>query len=134
MMRPRVLPRSVWLVAALLGVALAVSACGRGAEPTETPAAVEPTATTAAFAQASTATAVPQATATAVLPTEAATMAAVDPEVVAPADTPAPATDTPAPTDAPAVVATVGQTAEGLYFTGSPDPAALTVTDYSDFL
>jgi hypothetical protein len=32
------------------------------------------------------------------------------------------------------VLAAMGQTAEGLYFRGSPDPAALAVIDYSDFL
>ena len=59
-----------------------------------------------------------------------------------PTDTPAPtateaprATDTAlSPTDTPPVVSAFGQTEEGLYFRGSPDPTAVTVIDYSDFL
>ncbi len=50
----------------------------------------------------------------------------------APTDTIVPPTDTPKP--APAVVSIFGQTDDGLYFRGNPDPDAVTVIDYSDFL
>lgn len=114
-------------ITALILAAWALAACG--GQPTPEPPAA--------------ATAVAQPTATAA-PTRAATNPAPTPTAAATvesADTPPPspeATTLPSPTpmEAPTSlpVAVFGQTAEGLYFRGSPDPAALTVVDYSDFL
>ena len=123
----------------LLTASVLLAACG-GSEPA-TPAAtpisevaqVAPTDTP----EQSTDTPVPTpTTAEPAQPTNtllpAPTEAPVPTEALVPTDTIVPPTDTPEP--APAVVSIFGQTDDGLYFRGNPDPDTVTVIDYSDFL
>lgn len=113
-----------WPLLALGMLLWLATACASAAQPTPTvaqpaatlpptlPPTTMPTAAPLPEAETPTALAVPSATA---LPAPVAT------------DSP-----TAIPTLAPQSV--FGVTEEGLYFRGSPNPAALVVTDYSDFL
>jgi len=119
----------------LLMATLLLVACGADtpAEPAATPisevAQVAPTALEPATVAPPTAESEQPTDTPMPAPTEA--LLATD-TASAPTDTVAPPTDTPEP--APAVVSTFGQTEDGLYFRGNPDPTAVTVIDYSDFL
>lgn len=105
-----------WTLPALGMLLWLATACGSAAQPTATVA--QPAAT------------LPPTSAPTTVPT-----AAPVPEAATPTALPAPtATDSPTATPTLAAQSVFGVTEDGLYFRGSPDPAALVVTDYSDFL
>lgn len=113
-----------WTLPALGMLLWLATACGSAAQPTATVA--QPAATlppTLAPTTVPTAAPVPV--------TATPTALAAPPATALPAPT---ATDSPTATPTLAAQSVFGVTEDGLYFRGSPDPAALVVTDYSDFL
>lgn len=107
-----------WTVLTAGILLLLTSACGSAAQP---PVSVEQ----------------PTATPLSTLPPATVTIVAPVPETETPTALAAPsatATDSPTAPLTLAPLSVFGVTEDGLYFRGSPDPAALVVTDYSDFL
>ena len=117
----------------LLLISVLLAACGGSgpATPVATPVseAVQVTPVATASPIPATPTVAPEQPTDTPAPTATEAPRATD-TALSPTDTP-PTTATLQP---PPVVSAFGQTEEGLYFRGSPDPTAVTVIDYSDFL